>query len=62
MGKLKKSFKQYTDENDGFKKPKVIGDNSRKNTNQQFKRAVQEKNWDEIDDEYYGTRNRFYRR
>jgi len=62
MGKLKKSFKEYTDENDGFKKPKVVGDGSRKNSKQQFERALQKKNWEDIDDEYYGTRNRLHRR
>lgn len=62
MGKIKKSFKQYFDENDGFRKPRRVEKKSRHNEKQTLKQAVESKDLEEIDDEYYGKRDRIYHR
>lgn len=62
MGKIKKSFKQYFDENEGFRKPRREERKKRHSEKQNLKQAIENKDWEEIDDEYYGTRNRIHHR
>lgn len=62
MGKIKKSFKQYFDEDDGYRKPRRDERKQRHNENQNLKKAIVSKDWDELDDEYYGKRDRIHRR
>lgn len=62
MGKIKKSFKQYFDENEGFRKPRREERKKRQSEKQNLKQALEYKDWEEIDDEYYGKRDRIHHR
>lgn len=59
MGKIKKSFKEYNEENEGIRK-RPLKKESRHNIKTHLNDAIESEQWDEVDN--YGTETRVNRR
>jgi len=60
MGKIKKSFRDYTEENDGIRK-KPLKKQPRNNYKKHLMDVVENEDWDELEDDLYeqgGVRRR----